>query len=152
MRVGIPFLMPNVAHFNGTVSGDTMRGTYVQGGAAAPCKWFARAPEKGKGSEKEKAQLCRDMQDKVDRACDPGLEISRKCVGPPKKLEGEELAEYCERLKLNRAQNEACRKARVEINRVCYGGGDKGHKKGADQAREARDKCDKLLAEHCKGL
>ncbi len=33
-------MLMNAAHFTGTVSGNTMRGTYVQGGSG-PCSWFA---------------------------------------------------------------------------------------------------------------
>ncbi len=35
----------NTAHFTGTVVGNRMSGSYVQGGAAAPCSWFAVAPQ-----------------------------------------------------------------------------------------------------------
>jgi len=34
----------NTAHFTGTIVGNRMSGSYVQGGAAAPCSWFAVAP------------------------------------------------------------------------------------------------------------
>lgn len=35
----------NTAQFTGTVVGNRMSGSYVQGGAAAPCSWFAVAPQ-----------------------------------------------------------------------------------------------------------
>jgi RHS repeat-associated protein len=47
----------------------------------------------------------------------------------------------CDEIRLRIMINGACAAARDRINKVCYRGGNKGHKIAADDARRARDKC-----------
>jgi hypothetical protein len=45
----------------------------------------------------------------------------------------------------------ACAAARDEINIVCFGGGDDGHRQAADDARRAAARCSALMtSKKCK--
>lgn len=48
----------------------------------------------------------------------------------------------------NAAKFDACAAARDAINKICYGGGDVGHKQQADNARRAAQRC-RDIANQC---
>jgi hypothetical protein len=65
----------NAAHFTGSINGDTMSGTYMQGGTAAPCDWFAKAPGRTAAEIAAREELRRKQEE---------LEFARKypAIGP----------------------------------------------------------------------
>lgn len=78
----------------------------------------------------------RELQDEVNYRC---KRLSFSCSA------GESCAET--KSKMRRAEN--CARARRRINQECYGGGDRGHQTAERLAREAAERCRRLIRENC---
>jgi hypothetical protein len=74
------------------------------------------------------AERHRELQDEVDRDCKV---LPRAC----------DEDQDCQELKRNRFRNERCAASRDKINKECFGGGDRGHRQAAAEARKAAEKC-----------
>ena len=76
---------------------------------------------------------CRDLQKEVKRLCDQ----KRACTEKPQMS--------CKVAKTYVDRNNACANARRKINNECFKGGDSGHRKAENNARQAAAKCRDII-------
>ena len=96
-----------------------------------PINWFDAY-----GQAKCNKRLKLILQAAVNLSCKVG---KRKCLP----------GDSCFTMKRKKLQSQACALARDAINKACFGGGNKGHRTAADQARRAAEKCAEKI-KNCK--
>ncbi len=82
-------------------------------------------------------ERCGELQTEVNKRCKT---VKFRC----------KKGDSCNKTKGNMRRAERCAKARDKINDECYRGGDKDHKKAADDARKAAENCRQLIKDNCK--
>ncbi len=88
------------------------------------------------GQRRCHARLRGILQLAVTLTCKVG---QRRCIG----------TDSCFTLKRKKFQSQVCALARDAINNRCFGGGDRGHRMAAEQARNAARRCGRLIEKNC---
>jgi len=101
-------------------------------------------PEPEECEEEEEDECTKERKRELDRL------VGVHCKGAPRRCNA---GMSCEELEIRRQRNLDCWKARNDINRICFGGGDQTHQDLANRALQSAQKCNDIMrANDCPGV